>query len=72
MPRITCRPGRAVRKAYSGDPGSIAGDMISANVRNRIQAISIDGNVADKYFAVTSEVPRNTVDARISAIPLKG
>ena len=46
--------------------------MISANTRNRIQAISIDGNVADRYFAVTSEVPRNTVEARISAMPRNG
>ena len=53
-------------------PGSIAGAMISANTRNLIQAISIDGNVADRYFAVTSEAPRNTVDARISAMPLNG
>src|SRR5271169_300489 len=46
--------------------------MISANTRNLIQAISIDGNVADRYFAVTSEAPRNTVEARISAMPLNG
>ena len=36
------------------------------------QVISIDGNVADRYFAVTSEVPKNIVDARISAMPLNG
>src|SRR6202790_1928453 len=71
-PRITCRPGRSDRKAYNGEPGSIAGTMISANTRNLIQAISIDGNVADRYFAVTSEAPRNTVDARISAMPRNG
>src|SRR5438132_11732487 len=46
--------------------------MIRANTRKRIHAISIEGNVADRYFAVTSEVPRNTVDARINAIPLNG
>src|SRR5271154_5825736 len=46
--------------------------MISANTRNLIQAISIDGNVADRYFDVTSEVPRNTVEARISAMPRNG
>src|SRR5258708_37380696 len=46
--------------------------MISANTRNRIHAISIEGNVAERYFAVTSETPRKTVDARISAIPLNG
>ena len=46
--------------------------MISAKVRNLIQVISIDGNVADRYFAVTSEVPRKIVDARISAMPLNG
>src|SRR6478752_6975661 len=71
-PRITCKPGRPVRKAYNGEPGSIAGTMISANTRNLIQAISIDGNVADRYFAVTSEAPRNTVEARISAMPRNG
>src|SRR5216684_5285780 len=72
MPRIACRPGRSVRSANSGDPGSIAGTMISANTRNLIQAISIEGSVADRYFAVTSEAPRNTVDARISAMPRNG
>jgi hypothetical protein len=46
--------------------------MISANTRNLIQAISIEGSVADRYFAVTSETPRNTVDARISAMPRNG
>ncbi len=46
--------------------------MIIANTRNLIQAISIEGSVAERYFAVTSEVPRNTVDARISAIPRNG
>ena len=46
--------------------------MIIANTRKRIQAISIEGSVADRYFAVTSEVPRNTVDSRISAMPLNG
>ena len=71
-PRINCRPRRSVRKANSGEPGNIAGDMISAKVRNLIQAISIDGSVADRYFAVTSEAPRNTVEARISAMPLNG
>jgi hypothetical protein len=46
--------------------------MISAKTRNLIQAISIDGNVADKYFAVTSDAPRNTVEARINAMPRNG
>src|SRR5258706_6228004 len=71
-PRIACRPGRFVRNANSGEPGSIAGTMISENTRNLIQAISIDGSVAERYFAVTSEAPRNTVDARISAMPRNG
>src|SRR5205823_5260481 len=71
-PRSSCKPGRSVRKAYSGEPGSIAGTMISANTRNRTQAISIEGSVAERYFAVASEAPRNTVDARISAIPRNG
>src|ERR1700722_10105212 len=71
-PRITCRPGRCECSANSGEPGSIAGDMISANTRNLIQAISIEGSVADRYFAVTSEQPRNTVEARISAMPRNG
>ena len=46
--------------------------MINANTRNQIHAISIDGSVADRYFAVTSEAPRNTVEARISAMPRNG
>ena len=71
-PRISWKPGRSVCKANSGEPGSIAGNMIRANARNLIQAISIEGNVADRYFAVTSEVPRNTVEARISAMPRNG
>src|SRR5215475_1527745 len=70
-PRMSWNPGRVLRNAKSGVPGTIAGVMISANTRKRIQAISIDGKLADRYFAVTSEMPRNTVDATISAIPLK-
>src|SRR5258707_2949857 len=72
IPRIACKPGRPVRNANSGEPGSIAGTMISANTRNLIQAISIDGKVAERYFAVTSEAPRKTVDARIIAMPRNG
>src|SRR3977135_1083315 len=68
-PRITCKPGRSDRKAHNGEPGSIAGDMISANTRNRIQAISIEGSVADRYFAVTSEAPRNTARSRLTRLP---
>lgn len=71
-PRINCRPGRLVPIEKIGDPGTIAGLIISANARNRIQDISIAGNVAERYFAVTSEVPRNTVEPRMSAMPLKG
>src|SRR5437764_2518603 len=71
-PRITCKPGRRDCNANSGEPGTIAGDMIRANTKNLIHAISIEGSVADKYFAVTSEMPRNTADARISAIPRNG
>src|SRR3977135_2820523 len=71
-PRSKCSPRRSVRSANSGEPGNIAGDMISANTRNRIHAISIDGKLAERYFAVTSEAPKNTVDARISAMPLNG
>src|ERR1700690_968285 len=71
-PRSSCRPGRGERKANTGEPGTIAGTMITANTRNLIQAISIEGSVADRYFAVTSEVPRNTVEARISAMPRNG
>src|SRR5216684_1848744 len=72
-PRIACRPGRSVRKANNGEPGSIAGTIISANTRNLIQAISIDGNVADRYFAVTveariNEMPRNGRSARAGAV----
>src|SRR5215218_627719 len=71
-PRINCRPGRLVGSANSGEPGNIAGVMISANTTNRIHAISIEGSVADRYFAVTSEMPRKTVDAKINAMPLNG
>src|SRR5689334_9017550 len=46
--------------------------MISANTRKRIQAISTECKFAERYFAVTSEVPRNTVESRISAMPLNG
>src|SRR2546430_13998321 len=46
--------------------------MISANTRNLIQVISIGGSDAARYFAVTSDKPRNTVEARISAMPLNG
>src|SRR2546430_8763765 len=46
--------------------------MISANTRNLIQVISIGGSEAARYFAVTSDKPRNTVEARISAMPLNG
>jgi hypothetical protein len=72
VPRIACRPGRPVGSAYSGEPGSIAGSMISAKTRKRIHAISTEGSVAERYFDVTSEVPRNTVEARISAMPRNG
>jgi hypothetical protein len=44
---------------------------ISAKVRKRIQVIWIDGRLVERYFAVMSEQPRNTVDSRISAMPLK-
>src|SRR5215472_8152653 len=71
-PRISCRPTLPVFIALSGERGSIAGTMISANTRKRSQAISIEGSIADRYFAVTSETPRNTVDDRISAMPLNG
>ena len=46
--------------------------MITANTRKRIQAISIEGSVAERYFAVTSEVPRKIVEASTSAMPLNG
>src|SRR6201991_5374376 len=71
-PRISCKPLRSDCSAYSGEPGSIAGTMIIANTRNLIQAISIEGSVAERYFAVTSEQPRKIVDARISAMPRNG
>src|SRR6185312_1129356 len=71
-PRIICKPGRRVCSAYSGEPGSIAGTMISANTRKRSQAISTDGSVAERYFAVASDVPRNTVESRINAMPRSG
>jgi hypothetical protein len=34
--------------------------------------ISIEGSVAERYFEVTSEVPRKIVDSRIRAMPLNG
>src|SRR4051812_35077155 len=71
-PRSSWNLSRSVRIANSGEPGIIAGTMISANTTKRIQVISIDGSVFAKYLAVTSEVPRNTVDSRISAIPRNG
>src|SRR6185437_8015621 len=46
--------------------------MIRPNTRKRSHAISIDGNVDDRYFAVTSEVPRKIVESRISAMPRNG
>ena len=71
-PRIRCSPRRFVCSANSGEPGIIAGVMISANTRNLIHAISIEGNVAERYFAVTSDAPRKIVEASTSAIPLNG
>src|ERR1700761_446756 len=71
-PRINCRPMVLVFNANSGEPGTIAGTMIIAKTRKRSQAISIEGSEAERYFAVTSETPRNTVDDRISAMPLNG
>ena len=71
-PRSICRPSRLVCIAKSGEPGIIAGVMISANTRKRIQVISIEGKVADRYFAVTSEAPRKIVEASTSAMPLNG
>src|SRR5947209_18687515 len=46
--------------------------MIRAKTRNLIQAISMEGSVADRYFAATSEAPRNTGEARISEMPRNG
>ncbi len=46
--------------------------MIIAKTRKRSQAISIEGRLDDRYFAVTSEVPRKIVDSRISAMPRNG
>ena len=46
--------------------------MISAKTMNLIQVISIEGSDEERYFAVTSDRPRNTVEARISAMPLNG
>src|SRR5262249_33133425 len=71
-PRMNCSLRRWVASAYSGQPGVNAGVMISANTRNLIQVISIGGSEDERYFAVTSDRPRNTVEARISAMPLNG
>jgi hypothetical protein len=51
---------------------SIAGTKIIAKIRNLIQAIWIEGNVSDRYFAIASELPKNTVEVMISAIPRNG
>src|SRR5580692_2157669 len=72
VPRIKCSPRLSDCKAYKRVPGNIAGTMISANTENLIQAISIDGKVDDRYFDVTSELARNTVDASIKAMPRNG
>ena len=64
--------GRLVRIANSGEPGIIAGVMIIAKTRNLIQAISTEGSVAERYFAVTSDAPRKIVEASTSAMPLNG
>src|SRR5260221_8096457 len=71
-PRSSCRPSRLVGSANSGEPGVIAGIMMIANTMNLIHAISIEGSVADRYFAVTSETPRKIVEAKINAMPLNG
>src|SRR6185437_12014475 len=71
-PRHSWKTGRVLRIAYSGEPGAIAGIMIRPNTRKRSQAISIDGRVDDRYFAVTSDVPRKIVESRISAMPRNG
>jgi hypothetical protein len=46
--------------------------MITANTRNLIQAISIEGSVAERYFDVASDVPRKMLDSRSSAMPRSG
>src|SRR6266702_3149420 len=46
--------------------------VTNSGATNRIHAISIEGNVADRYFAATSEAPRKIVEARINAMPLNG
>jgi hypothetical protein len=46
--------------------------MISANTTKRTQAISIEGNVLERYFAEVSDVARKMVDSRISAMPRNG
>ena len=49
-PRMSWKPRRAVRSANSGEPGTIAGSMISANTKKRIQAISIEGKRRREIF----------------------
>ena len=71
-PRMTCIAGRWVRSANNGEPGTIAGTMMIRKIRNRIQAISIDGSVAERYFEVASDVPRKMPDNRSNAIPRNG
>src|SRR6202000_3216548 len=70
--RVTCNSGRFVCSANSGEPGTIAGTMISANTRNRIQVISIDGSVFERYFDVASDVPRKMPESNSSPMPRNG
>src|ERR1700755_215548 len=51
---------------------SIAGTNISAKVRNRIQVISIAGRLCDRYFAIASELPRNSVEQMSRTMPRNG
>jgi hypothetical protein len=69
---VICSTGRRVCNANKGEAGTIAGIMITANTRNLIQAISIEGSVAERYFDVASDVPRKMLDSRSSAMPRSG
>jgi len=49
-PRINCRPRRSDCKAYNGEPGSIAGTMITPKTRNRRSRQSRSTAMSRKIF----------------------
>ena len=60
-PRRICSPGRCERSGEEPDDQAI-GSRISTNTAKRIQAISVEGIVAERYLASESDVARNSVE----------